>query len=105
MSKYIDADKIICHLKDEMDYGMGDIDTHPVQYGAYLGLRYAKSLVETAETVEITRCKYCKFYRPYNKPVEDFDGRCFARNCETDDSDFCSYGVMRKDTTSDAEIH
>lgn len=93
MSKYIDADKIICHLKDEMDYGMGDIDIHPVQYGTYLGLRYAKSLVETAETVEITRCKDCKFYEPYDKPSEDFDGKCFARECETDDSDFCSYGA------------
>ena len=105
MSKYIDADKIIYHLKDEMDYGMGDIDIHPVEYGTYLGLLYAKSLVETAETVEITRCKDCKFYEPYDKPSEDFDGRCFARECETDDSDFCNYGVMRKDTTSDAEIH
>lgn len=47
----------------------------------------------TADVVEVTRCKYCKFYRPYNKPVEDFDGRCFARNCETDEYDFCSYGA------------
>lgn len=59
----------------------------------------------TADVVEVTRCKYCKFYEPYDKPSEDFDGRCFARNCETDEYDFCSYGVMRKDTTSDAEIH
>ena len=95
MSKYIDADKIIYRLKDEMDYGMGDIDTHPVQYGTYLGLRYAKSLVETAETadvVKVTRCKDCKFYEPYDNPPEDFDGRCFARGCETDEYDFCNYG-------------
>ena len=95
MSRYIDADKIICHLKDEMDYGMGDIDIHPVEYGTYLGLRYAKSLVETAETadvVKVTRCKDCKFYEPYDKPSEDFDGRCFARGCETDKYDFCNYG-------------
>ena len=92
MSKYIDAAKIIYRLKDEMDYGMGDIDTHPVQYGTYLSLLYAKSLAETAETVEITRCKDCKFYEHYDKPSEDFDGRCFARECETDEYDFCNYG-------------
>lgn len=59
----------------------------------------------TADVVEVTRCKDCKFYEPYGKPCEDFDGRCFARECETDEYDFCNYGVMRKDTTSDAEIH
>ena len=105
MSKYIDADKIIYRLKDEMDRSVGDNNIPPVKCGIYFGLLYAKSLVETAETVEITRCKDCKFYEPYDKPSEDFDGRCFARECETDDSDFCNYGVMRKDTTSDAEIH
>ena len=57
------------------------------------------------DVVKVTRCKDCKFYEPYDKPPEDFDGRCLARECETDDSDFCSYGVMRKDTISDAEIH
>lgn len=51
--------------------------------------------VPTADVVEVTRCKYCKFYSPYNKPVEDFDGRCFARNCETDEYDFCNYGERK----------
>ena len=95
MSRYIDAEKIIFHLKCEMDYGAGDIDMHPVQYGTYRGLLSAKSLVETADTadvVNVTRCKDCKFYEPYDKTPEDFDGRCFARGCETDEYDFCNYG-------------
>lgn len=41
------------------------------------------------------RCKDCKFYEPYNKPVEDFDGYCIARDCETDEMDYCNYGQMR----------
>lgn len=99
MSKYIDVDKIIYHLKDEMEgypcnmYEADDI--HQVEYGTYLGLLSAKSLVETAETadvVKVTRCKDCKFYEPYDNPPEDFDGRCFARGCETDEYDFCNYG-------------
>lgn len=94
MSRYIDADELIRHLNDEIQYGV-DIDIHPVEFGTYLGLLSAKSFVEnapTADVVEVTRCKDCKFYRPYNKPVEDFDGRCFARECETDEYDFCNYG-------------
>lgn len=104
MSKYIDIDKIISHLKDEMEgyaYGMYETyDIHQVEYGTYRGLLSAKSLVETAETadvVKVTRCKDCKFYEPYDKPPEDFDGRCFARNCETDEYDFCNYGCEKGD--------
>lgn len=71
MNRYIDAD--IAHKMLLQGYVVHD--------------------VPTADVVEVTRCKYCKFYSPYNKPVEDFDGRCFARNCETDEYDFCSYGT------------
>lgn len=44
----------------------------------------------------IVKCKYCEFYIPYEKPVEDFDGRCSARCCETDEEEFCSYGILRR---------
>jgi hypothetical protein len=49
----------------------------------------------TADVVEVVRCKDCKFYEPYKKPVEDFDGECIARDCETDETDFCNYGERR----------
>lgn len=87
MSRYIDADKLCNLARNHID---GTVDANDI-------MRFP-----TADVVEVTRCKYCKFYRPYNKPVEDFDGRCFARGCETDDNDFCSYGERRKD---DGEIH
>ena len=50
----------------------------------------------TADVVEVVRCKYCEHYRPYPKPVEDFDGRCWIRGHETDEMEFCSYGVKKE---------
>ena len=50
MSKYIDADKILSHLNDEIEAcGDPDVYSQPVAYGTYLGLQYARSIVETAE--------------------------------------------------------
>lgn len=37
------------------------------------------------------KCKTCTFYKPYDKPVEDFDGMCTAHNRETDEEEYCSY--------------
>ena len=48
-----------------------------------------------ADMVRVVRCKDCKWYRPYDKPVEDFDGLCLVRG-ETDEMEYCSYGD-RKD--------
>lgn len=58
-----------------------------------------ETVIEAApavDTVAVVRCKKCKHYEPYEKPVEDFDGRCLMRACETDEEEFCSYGE-RKD--------
>lgn len=44
-----------------------------------------------------TRCKECKHYKAYSKPIEDFDGFCVARECETDETEFCSYGERRSE--------
>ena len=46
--------------------------------------------------VEVVRCKDCKYYKPYNKPVEDFDGECIVRECETDETEFCSYAKLKE---------
>ena len=43
--------------------------------------------------VKPIRCKDCRSFTPYKKPVEDFDGRCFIHRCETDEEEYCSYGV------------
>lgn len=48
----------------------------------------------SANVQEVVRCKNCKFFDPYDK-VEDFDGQCVVRDCETDKEEFCSYGRKR----------
>lgn len=77
MSRYIDADKLCNLARNNID---GTVDANDI-------MRFP-----TADVVEVTRCKDCKFYKPYDKPCEDFDGWCLARNCETDEYDFCNYG-------------
>lgn len=101
MPRYIDADKILSHLNDEIE-GCEDCDVcfRPVTYGTRLGLEYSKSLVETAETadvVQVVRCVDCKyFYQDSNIKV------CKHWNCHsTTDGTYCSYGERRKE---DAKI-
>lgn len=52
--------------------------------------------IPKADVVEVVRCKDCKHYKPYSKPVEDFDGECIVRECETDENEFCSYGTPKE---------
>ena len=54
MPRYINADKIISHLNDEIE-ACGDPDVYfqPVVYGTYLGLKSSKSFIETAETADV----------------------------------------------------
>lgn len=51
--------------------------------------------IPEAEVVEPVKCKDCSWYVPYKKPVEDFDGRCLARLCETDEEEYCSYSTKQ----------
>ena len=62
MPRYIDADKILSHLNDEIE-GCGDCDVYsqPVVYGTRLGLEYSKSLVETAETADVQEVRHGKW--------------------------------------------
>ena len=63
MPRYIDADKILSHLNDEIE-GCGDCDVYsqPVVYGTRLGLEYSKSLVETAETVDAQEVRHGRWH-------------------------------------------
>lgn len=53
--------------------------------------------IPAADVVKVVRCENCTWYTPYEKPVEDFDGWCSARSCETDDKEFCSYSSNARD--------
>ena len=99
MPRYIDADKIIEHLNDEIEAcGDCDVDFQPVTYGTRLGLEYSKSLVETAETadvVQIVRCVDCIHRNPEDKKCDcSFQAR--GGIFPMDDNDFCSYGEKVK---------
>ena len=92
MPRHIDANKILSHLNDEIEACENpDVYSQPVAYGTYLGLQYARSIVETAETadvVEVVRCKDCKYF------VSEICRHDLAMNLSRDD-DFCSYAKMK----------
>ena len=98
MSRYINADKIISHLNDEIE-ACGDYGVYfrPVTYGTYLGLKSAKSFVETAETAdvqEVVRCKDCIYRDPEDKKC-DCSFQAKGGIFPMDDDDCCRYGERR----------
>ena len=100
MPKYVNADKIIEHLNDEIE-ACGDCDVcfRPVTYGTRLGLEYSKSVAETAETadvVEVVRCNNCAV--PHNR----WTGCPKLNGLVTSPEFYCSCGERRKE---DAKIH
>ena len=84
MPRYIDADFAQLIADAELD-GSGKGTVH-----------WVLAHTPTANAQEVVRCKNCRFFDPYDK-VEDFDGRCVVRDCETDKEEFCSYGSKRGD--------
>ena len=95
MSRYVDADKIISHLNDNIEECQDpDIYSQPVAYGTYLGLKYSKSLVETAETadvVQVVRCKDCVV--PHNR----WTGCPILNGLVTSPDFYCSCGERKKE--------
>ena len=93
MPKYINADKILSHLNDEIEAcGDPDVYSQPVAYGTYLGLKYSKSLVETAEVadvIQVVRCKDCAI--PHNR----WTGCSKLNGLVTTPDFYCSYGERR----------
>lgn len=49
------------------------------------------------DAVPVVRCRDCKWFKPYQKPVEDFDGRCVVHMYETDEEEYCSIGERKDD--------
>ena len=95
MPKYINADKIISHLNEEIE-ACGDCDVYsqPVAYGTYLGLQYARSIVETAEAadvIQVVRCKDCAI--PHNR----WTGCPKLNGLVTPPDFYCSCGERRKE--------
>lgn len=105
MSRYIDAEAVLKKMDDFcitaiIQQKMDDVsEEHRITWsGMGTGVNYARNVIidcPTADVVEVVRCKDCVHYESYHKPVEDFDGKCFARCCETDEQDFCNYGKRK----------
>ena len=59
MPKYINADKILSHLNDEIEAcGDPDGNNEPITYGTMLGLLSAKAFIETAETADVQEVRH-----------------------------------------------
>lgn len=67
-------------------------DEAPKEIKKMFSPKCCENFKNKSDFVEVVRCKDCKHYKPYAKPVEDFDGECIVRECETDENEFCSYG-------------
>ena len=93
--KYVNADKIISHLKDEIEACENpDVYAQPVAYGTRLGLEYSKSLVETAETADVVQVVWCKDCAvPHNR----WTGCPKLNGFVTPPDFYCGYGERRKE--------
>ncbi len=106
MANYIDANKLIAHLEDEIEechpaVGSGEKDKS-VAYGTMLGLKsaiaFAKAL-RTADVVEVVRCKDCGHSTTICNSTEGSK----SWHCKkayglptVHPTDFCSHGVRRE---------
>lgn len=91
MSKrYIDVDKLA-----EMIRAKGDTMLDGKQIFLYI----AKWLefLPPADVVEVVKCADCKYYHPYETPIEGFDGCCNVHEIECNKDFYCQYGQRRKE--------
>ena len=82
MSRYIDADKLIAHLKDEIEgccephYG-GRINGKSVAYGTVLGLKSAISFAETLSNTDVVKEIFKKIKRELEDAIKNnYEVRC-----------------------------
>ncbi len=85
MSRYIDADALIAKMPTVMD--MQD---------TYLPIHFKEWLIDTAPSIDIVKCKKCKYFID-NLTEDDADEAYDAcrwdwKKCIPKADDFCSYG-------------
>lgn len=90
MSRYIDADALIAKMPTVMD--MQD---------TYLPIHFKEWLIDTAPSIDVVRCKECKFWIGHISDDDGFDeglDECRWRDSEAPDADdFCSFGERKND--------
>ena len=84
MSRYIDADALIESIKNTADLGgwIGE--------ALYQIKQVAIKYIDSAPSIDIVRCKECKYY----EAKEDW---CYWRDEAITADDFCSYGEREND--------
>ena len=99
MSRYIDADKTLEELQEEIDF---DTPMYTEEQNKYfeMGLRCAYRDVQkqpTADVVEVVRCKDCAYYR-------EETSYCLNPRCSSSfyghrvkENHYCSYGERREE--------
>ena len=104
MSRYIDANKLVAHLEDEIvrcnpPFGSRSYNKS-IAYGTTLGLRSAiafANTLSTADVVEVCRCKDCAYCRYVDgADIYKCDRRWYYSE-EVKPTDYCSYGERRKE--------
>lgn len=76
MARYIDVDKLIAHLKDEIEeccephYG-GRINGKSVAYGTVLGLKSAISFAETLSNTDVAKEIFKKIKRELEEAIKN----------------------------------
>lgn len=77
MPRYIDADKIISHLNDEIELcGCPDLDRNTIAHGTYLGLLSAKSFIETAETADVQEVRHGRWINESRNMYGPISAQC-----------------------------
>ena len=85
MSRYIDAyalDRAFSKLRFNND---GELEHYGDRSNWYLWGSEVENLIANAPTIDIVRCKECVFRNQ----------KYLCQVIETDDDDFCSYGVKK----------
>jgi len=93
--RYIDADKLIAHLKDEIEgccephYG-GRINGKSVAYGTVLGLKSAISFAETLSTADVIPKSWVEGWdvELAEEIFEEIEEALFNNHCVDDGTDY-----------------
>lgn len=103
MSKYINLDKLIAHLQDEVKRCEVPLNSRAhgktLAYGTELGLKMAVAFAQTlsdADSVEVVRCKDCVKKDTSNCAMWYDCEKCKGQWSWCNPNDYCSYGERSK---------
>ena len=95
MGKWIDADALIESIKNTADLGgwIGE--------ALYQIKQVAIKYIDSAPSIDIVRCKECKWQSVITDEEEGTYYMCGIWTMPTDEDVFCSHGVRKTNTTAE----